>query len=109
MTGPAITNSAIIRRRASYDSSAHPSIGNGSAAHDFKGLLYKQKLNAARGARPSGTFRKKKEGGGEMLGTVAGGPYVFFLARMIAAWFFSLNKKAPAEPQSDQVIWYIHS
>jgi len=31
------------------------------------------------------------------------------LAAMIVAWVFSLNKEAPAEPQADQVIWYIHS
>ena len=44
-----------------------------------------------------------------MLGTVARGTYVLVLATMIVAWVFSLNKEAPAELQSDQVIWYIHS
>jgi|GEM_PF-696752 hypothetical protein len=44
-----------------------------------------------------------------MLGTVARGTYVVVLAAMIVAWVFSLNKEAPAEPQADQVIWYIHS
>jgi hypothetical protein len=40
ITGPAITNSGIIRSGRSYDSSAHPSIGKGSAAQDFKGLAH---------------------------------------------------------------------
>ena len=44
-----------------------------------------------------------------MLGTMARGTYVVVLAAMIVAWVFSLNKEAPAEPQADQVIWYIHS
>jgi hypothetical protein len=44
-----------------------------------------------------------------MLGTVARGTYVLVLTAMIVAWVFSLNKEAPAEPQADQVIWYIHS
>jgi len=44
-----------------------------------------------------------------MLGTVARGTYMLVLAAMIVAWVFSLNKEAPAEPQADQVIWYIHS
>jgi hypothetical protein len=44
-----------------------------------------------------------------MLSTVARGTYVVVLAAMIVAWVFSLNKEAPAEPQADQVIWYIHS
>jgi hypothetical protein len=44
-----------------------------------------------------------------MLGTVARGTYVVVVAAMIVAWVFSLNKETPAEPQADQVIWYIHS
>ena len=44
-----------------------------------------------------------------MLGTVARGTYVLVLTAMIVAWVFSLNKEAPAEPQAEQVIWYIYS
>ena len=43
-----------------------------------------------------------------MLGMMARGTYVLALTAMIVAWVFSLNKEVPAEPQSDQVIWYIH-
>jgi hypothetical protein len=44
-----------------------------------------------------------------MLGRVARGTYVLVLTAMIVAWVFSLNKEVPAEPQANQVIWYLHS
>jgi hypothetical protein len=44
-----------------------------------------------------------------MLGRVARGTYVLVLTAMIVAWVFSFNKEAPSEPETNQVIWYIHS
>jgi hypothetical protein len=54
-------------------------------------------------------YPDNKGGGSGMLGRVARGTYVLVLAAMIVAWVFSLNKDAPAEPQANQVTWYIHS
>jgi len=44
-----------------------------------------------------------------MLGMVARGTYVLVLTAMIVTWVFSFNKEIPVAPQSDQVIWYIHT
>jgi hypothetical protein len=44
-----------------------------------------------------------------MIGTVARGTYVLVLTAMIVAWVVSLGKEAPAETQSEQQVWYIHS
>jgi hypothetical protein len=46
-----------------------------------------------------------------MIGKIARGAYMLVVGTMVVAWVISLNKEAPAKPQSQNSpqVWYIHS